>query len=155
MHHQITRVHHCPCPLITSTSPHSAATLSRRLSTPDTLQEAIALRQSVQTVVALGPAAHEAAESVDLVLAGVAALLVDFADADLHRGVIFGFDDAVCGRALAGDVAVEIERLVWEAVGRMVKWLVCRLRRAVVDCMIWDCGGLQIDDLAFLVLHGG
>ena len=80
--------------------------LSRRLPTPNGLQEPIPLRQSVQAVVALSTAAHEATERVDLVLAGVAARLVDFADADLDGGVVFGFDDAGCGGALAGDVAV-------------------------------------------------
>ena len=76
------------------------------MPTPNGLQEPIPLRQSVQAVVALSAAAHEATERVHLVLAGVAARLVDFADADLDGGVVFGFDDAVCGRALAGDVAV-------------------------------------------------
>lgn len=80
--------------------------LSRRLPTPNGLQEPIPLRQSVQAVVALSAAAHEATERVHLVLAGVAARLVDFADADLDGGVVFGFDDAVCGGAFAGDVAV-------------------------------------------------
>jgi hypothetical protein len=89
-------------PLTTSPS----TLLSRRLPTPHRLQEPVALRQSVQAVVALGAAAHEAAERVDLVLAGVVTRFVDFADADLHGGVVFGFDDAVCGGAFAGDVAV-------------------------------------------------
>lgn len=80
--------------------------LSRRLPTPNGLQEPIPLRQSVQAVVTFGTATYEATERVDLVLAGVAARLVDFADTDLDRGVVFGFDDAVCGGALAGDVAV-------------------------------------------------
>jgi hypothetical protein len=80
--------------------------LSRRLPTPNGLQEPIPLRQSVQAVVTLSTAAHEATESVDLVLASVAARLVDFADADLDGGMVFGFDDAICGGALAGDVAV-------------------------------------------------
>ena len=80
--------------------------LSRRLPTPNGLQESIPLRQSVQAVVTLSAAAHKATERVDLVLAGVAARLVDFADADLYGGVIFGFDDAVCRGTLAGNVAV-------------------------------------------------
>ena len=41
-----------------------------------------------------------------MVLTGVAARLVDFADTDLDGGVVFSFDDAVCGGALSGDVAV-------------------------------------------------
>jgi hypothetical protein len=35
----------------------------------------------------------------------VTAVLVDFCDGDLHRRVVFGFDDAVRGGAFAGDVA--------------------------------------------------
>lgn len=80
--------------------------LSRGLAAPDTLQEAISLRQTVQAVVALGPRPHESAEGVDLVLTGVAAVLVNLADADLDAGVVLGFDDAVGGAAFAGDVAV-------------------------------------------------
>src|SRR5207248_8907402 len=80
--------------------------LSRGLPTPYRLQKSIALRQSVQAVVALGTAAHEAAERVDLVLPGVAARLIHFADADLDRGVVFSFDDAVCGGALARNVTM-------------------------------------------------
>jgi hypothetical protein len=41
-----------------------------------------------------------------LVLAGVAAGFIDFSDADLDGSVVFGFDDAVCGAAFTGDVAV-------------------------------------------------
>lgn len=76
--------------------------LSRGLAAPDTLQEAISLRQTVQAVVALGPRPHESAECVDLVLTGVAAVLVNLADADLDAGVVFGLDDAVGGAAFAG-----------------------------------------------------
>ena len=94
-----------PQPASTSTNNISITFLSGRLPTPNRLQEPIPLRQPVQAVVALGAAAHEAAECVYLVLAGVAARLVDLADADLDGGMVFGFDDAVCGRALAGDVA--------------------------------------------------
>lgn len=80
--------------------------LSRRLGAPDALQEAILLGEAVEGVVALGTRPHEAAEGVDLVLAGVSAVLVDLADADLDAGVVLGFDDAVGCAALAGDVAV-------------------------------------------------
>src|SRR5436853_7908236 len=61
--------------------PTHTSVLSRRLPTPNGLQESIPLRQSVQAIVALGATAYEAAERVDLVLAGVAARLIDFADA--------------------------------------------------------------------------
>ena len=80
-------------------------TLSRLLCTPNTLQKPIALRQSVDAIVTLGPRPHESAESICLVLACVAAVLVDLADADLYAGVVLGFDDSVCCRAFAGDVA--------------------------------------------------
>jgi hypothetical protein len=63
------------------------------------------LRQPIQTVIALRPTPHESAERIHLVLAGITAVLVDFADADLHGSVIFGFDDTVGCTAFAGDVA--------------------------------------------------
>merc|ERR1712230_95489 len=63
----------------------SFLSLSRRLSTPDTLEEAVALRQSVQGVIAL----------------------VNLADAELDTGVVFGFDDAVGRAAFAGDVEID------------------------------------------------
>ena len=71
---------------------------------PDTLEVAVPLGEAVHAVVALAHRAHEAAERVDLVLAGVAAVLVDLCDADLHRGVVLGLDDAAGGAALAGDI---------------------------------------------------
>jgi hypothetical protein len=80
--------------------------LSCRLPTPNRLQEPIALRQSVQAIVTLGAASHEAAECIDLVLARITARFVHFADAYLDGGMVFGFDDAVRSRALSGDVAV-------------------------------------------------
>lgn len=83
------------------------------MPTPHCLQEPITLRQSVQAVVALGATAHEAAERVNLVLSGVAARLIDFADADLHGSVVFRLDDSICRGAFARDVAVaEDGRLV-------------------------------------------
>lgn len=42
-----------------------------------------------------------------MVLAGVAAVLVNLANVDLDRGVVLGLNDAVGRRALAGDVTVE------------------------------------------------
>jgi len=72
---------------------------------PDSLEETILLCQPVERVVALAHGADEAAEGICLVLAGVAAVLVDLADADLDGGVVLGLDDAAGGAALAGDVA--------------------------------------------------
>lgn len=75
-------------------------------SRPDVLQVSITLGKAVEGVVALAARADEAAQSVRLVLAGVAAVLVNLADGDLHRGVVVGLDDAVGCAALAGHVAV-------------------------------------------------
>lgn len=79
--------------------------LSLRAPTPHILHQPIPLRQPVQAVVALAHRPHEAAQRVHLVFARVAPVLVDFADGDLHGGVVFGFDDAVGCGAFAGDVA--------------------------------------------------
>ena len=75
-------------------------------TTPDVLEETVALRKAVHAVVGLAHGAHEAAEGVGLVLAGVAAVLVDLGDGELHRGVVLGLDDAVGCAALAWDVPV-------------------------------------------------
>jgi ABC-type Fe3+-hydroxamate transport system substrate-binding protein len=71
---------------------------------PDALEETVLLGEPVQRVVGLAHGAHEAAEGVWLVLASVATVLVDLADADLDGGVILGLDDATGSVALAGDV---------------------------------------------------
>ena len=96
-------------PPISPQQPHHSLTplsiLPLRAPTPHILQQAISLRQPVQTVVALAHRADEAAQRVDLVLARVAAVLVHLADGNLHRGVVFGFDDPVGRGAFAGDVA--------------------------------------------------
>jgi hypothetical protein len=74
------------------------------LRAPDTLEEAVLLGEPVDGVVALAHGADEAAEGVDLVVAGVATVLIDLADADLNGAVVLGLDDAAGGAALAGDV---------------------------------------------------
>lgn len=87
-------------------SPFLAST-DLSLSAPDALDEAITLGQSVQGIVGLAHGADEAAEGVDVVLAGDGtARLVDLGNGDLNGGVVLGLDDAVGGRALAGDVAI-------------------------------------------------
>lgn len=63
-------------------------------SAPDRLEEAVLLCEPVEAVVALAHGADEAAEGVDLVVAGVAAVLIDLADADLDGSVVLGLDDA-------------------------------------------------------------
>lgn len=76
------------------------------LSAPDALDETVTLGQSVQGVVGLAHGADEAAEGVDVVLAGdSAAVLVDLGNGDLDRAVVLGLDDAVGSAALARDVA--------------------------------------------------
>lgn len=77
--------------------------LSLLLSAPDALEETITLCQPVEGVVALAHRADEAAEGVDLVLAGVSAVLVDLSDRDLDGCMVLGLDDAVRCAALAGD----------------------------------------------------
>lgn len=82
------------------------------LSTPNTLQISIALRKTVKRVIGLTTSAHKSAERINLVFAGVAAVLVNVADGDLHGGVVVGFDDAVGCAAFAGDVAVQIPSIL-------------------------------------------
>jgi hypothetical protein len=72
---------------------------------PHVADVAVTLGETVQGVIALAAGTDEAAQSVGLVLAGVAAVLVNLADGDLDGGVVVGLDDAVGGAALAGDVA--------------------------------------------------
>ena len=67
-------------------------------SAPDALEEAVLLCQPVQAVVALAHGADEAAEGVDLVVTGVAAVLVNLANTDLDGSVVLGLDDASGGR---------------------------------------------------------
>lgn len=71
-------------------------------SAPDRLEEAVLLCEPVQAVVRLAHGANEAAEGVDLVLAGVAAVLVNLADGELDGGVVLGLDDA-SGSGLGGN----------------------------------------------------
>ncbi|EMC99823.1 hypothetical protein BAUCODRAFT_56346, partial [Baudoinia panamericana UAMH 10762] len=68
---------------------------------PHPLQKPIPLRQPVHAVVALTHRPYEPTKRVHLIVAGVPAVLVHLADADLHAGVVLGFDDAVGCGALA------------------------------------------------------
>ena len=79
------------------------------LPAPDVLEEAVALGEAVEGVVALTHGADEAAEGVDVVVAGDgAAVLVDLGDGNLDGAVVLGLDDAVGGAALAGDVTEDL-----------------------------------------------
>lgn len=81
--------------------------LSLGLTAPDVLQQSIALCQSVQGVVTLAHSSDETAESIDLVLAGSASVLVNLGDGDLDRSVVLGLDDTVGCAALTWNVTVE------------------------------------------------
>lgn len=93
---------HCPI----SFSPFLTLT-HLSLCAPDALDQTITLSQAVQRIVRLAHGTDEAAKGVDVVLAGdSAARLVNLGDRDLNGGVVLGLNDAVGGRALAGDVAI-------------------------------------------------
>lgn len=100
------RAHQPPVPSPAAANANSPSTAdhipshrisSQRTPTPNRLQKPIPLRQPIQAVIALGPRPHEPTQRVHLVLARVPPVLVHLADRDLHRGVVFGFDDAVRG----------------------------------------------------------
>lgn len=99
-----------------SSSPHDLRTqqetthLSLSTGAPHILHESIALSETVQAVVALAHGSYKSAESIDLVLASVAAVLVDLANTNLNGSVVLGLDDAVGRAAFAGDVANSIKR---------------------------------------------
>lgn len=95
-----------PLSILLSSIVSSVSPLSRLTPTPHRLEKSIPLRQPIQTIIALGPRAHKPAQRVHLVLARIAARLVDFTHGDLHAGVVFRFYYAVGGGAFAGDVPV-------------------------------------------------
>lgn len=75
------------------------------MGAPDVLEEAVALGQAVEGVVALTHGADKAGERVDDVLAlDGATVLVDLCHGDLARAVVLRSDDATRRRALARDV---------------------------------------------------
>lgn len=82
--------------------------LSLGLTTPDVLQQTITLSQSVQGVVTLAHSSDETAESINLVLAGSASVLVNLCDGDLDGSVVLGLDDTVGGAALTWNVTEEL-----------------------------------------------
>jgi hypothetical protein len=79
---------------------------------PHALEVTVTLGQAVEGVVALTAGADETAHGVGLVLASVAAVLVNLADGDLDGGVVVGLDDPVGGAALAGHVEIDDLSLV-------------------------------------------
>ena len=100
-----------PAPSLPKTTPvcipqlHNANRLPGRA--PDRLEEAVLLCEPVEAVVGLAHGAYETADGVDLVVAGVAAVLVNLANAQLDRGVVLGPDDA-SGSRLQGISIAEI-----------------------------------------------
>ena len=72
---------------------------------PDGLEEAVLLCEPVKAVVGLAHGANEAGDGVDLVVTGVAAVLVNLADAQLDRGVVLGPDDASGSRLVGVSIA--------------------------------------------------
>lgn len=80
------------------TSPPSRRTpLALAAAAPHALQQAIPLRQPVETVVALAHRPNESTQRIHLVLPRVSPILVHLADGYLYGCVVFGFDDAVGG----------------------------------------------------------
>lgn len=127
----------------------AAANLS--LCAPNALDEAVTLGQSVQGIVRLAHGTDEAAEGVDVVLAGDgAARLVNLGNGDLNRGMVLGLDNAVGGRALAGDVAIRED---CGSAHRVRSWLSFASRIRPQTFPLFLKGRLQIDDLATVVFH--
>jgi hypothetical protein len=112
-------------------------------SAPDALEEAILLCEPVQAVVGLAHGADEAREGVDLVVASVAAVLVNLADGDLDGSVVLGLDDASGGRL--GYVSIAIRGSIGPVAGTHafagdVNWQMLAImkvcRASVVGCEI-------------------
>ena len=104
-------------------------------SRPHVLQVAVTLSQTVEGVIALTTGTNEAAQSVGLVLAGVAAVLVNLANGELDGGVVVGLDDAVGGAALAGHVAVGRETML---VVLDISWILRMFRSSpVLPCLCY------------------
>ncbi|MBY8978612.1 hypothetical protein KHP62_22695, partial [Rhodobacteraceae bacterium NNCM2] len=90
----------------------NSANLSLGLTAPDVLQQTIALSQSVQRIIGLSHSSDETAESINLVLAGSASVLVNLCDGDLDGSVVLGLDDTVGGAALTWNVKINEFSLV-------------------------------------------
>ncbi len=81
------RTHHPPFPI--------ASCRNLPLGAPDVLEEAVALGEPVQRIVALAHGADEAGQSIDDVLAlDGTAVLVDLGDGELAGTVVLGLDDS-------------------------------------------------------------
>jgi hypothetical protein len=131
---------------------HNANLVSARV--PDTLEETVALGEAVHAVVALAHCAHEAAKRIDLVLAGVTAVLVHLGNADLNRAVILGLDDAVGRTALAGDVPTQRETVLVCVFPQFLHSGRAARRRGLSPESLRIRGArLQVDKLAAVVLH--
>lgn len=90
---------------VPSSHPQSLAYRNLPLGAPDVLEEAVALGQAVEGVVALTHGADKAGQRVDDVLTlDGATVLVDLRYGNLARSVVLRADDATRRRALARDV---------------------------------------------------
>lgn len=121
------------------------------LCAPDALDQTITLSQSVQGIVGLAHGTDEAAEGVDVVLAGYgAARLINLGNRDLNGGVVLGLDDTVGGRALAGDVAIRVSS---GSAYRVRSWPSFASQKRIETIHLFLGYRLQIDDLATVVFH--
>lgn len=76
---------------------------------PDVLEDSVLLSESVQRVVSLGSRSDVTGQSVgDVVTGDGSASLVDLGDVDLDRRVVISLDDSVSGRALSGNVKLNL-----------------------------------------------
>lgn len=89
-----------------------SANLSLGLTAPDVLQQTITLGQSVQRIITLSHSSDETAESINLVLAGSASILINLCDGDLNGSVVLGLDDTVGCAAFTWNVKINEFSLV-------------------------------------------
>lgn len=76
---------------------------------PDVLEDTVLLGQSVERVISLGSRSDVTGQSVgDVVTGNGSASLVDLGDVDLDGGVVISLDDSVSGRALSGNVKLDL-----------------------------------------------
>ena len=95
----------------TLTSPDFSAqsvALTLPTPTPHILQQPVSLRQPIQAIIPLPHRPHKPAQRIHLVLPRVPTILIDFSDRDLHRRVVFGFNYAIGGATLPGDIAMRL-----------------------------------------------
>jgi hypothetical protein len=120
--------------------------LSLAASTPDILQQAIPLRQSVQGIIALTHSSYKSAQGIDLALACESTVLINLANGDLDGCVILCLDNAVGGTALAGDVTVKTVEISFSSYFS---------RRTSLFWHFEFWRDIQVDEFSFVVFHLG